>query len=272
MAGPSILLAWFAALVAGAGARAQGVQPVWTDEMFDQWVFQQDRNVAGARQRLDSFLALRIEDVDRAAQLTDAQKQKLLLAGKGDMRRFFARFETVKKKFQMVKHDQQKMQEIWHDISPLQTSLQAGLFHEDSLLVKSLPHTLTAEQLERYDAGIRERRAYRHRAAIELTVASLEQNIPLCADQRRELIALLTKQTKPARRLGLYEHFVLMIQLDRVPEEKLKPLFDPMQWKVVKYKLNKIEQLEDFLRQCGEWPDVDEEADKAVAQPAALKK
>ena len=171
-----------------------------------------------------------------------------------------------------MKNDQQKMQQIWQDISPLQTSLQAGLFYEDSLLVKSLPHTLTAEQLEHYDAIVRERRAFRHRAAIELTVALLEQNNPLRADQRRDLIALLTKQTKPARRLGQYEHFVIMIQLDRVPEEKLKALFDPMQWKVVKYQLNKIERMEPFLRQTGEWPAVDDKADKADARPAAPKK
>ena len=98
----AIWLAWLAALVALASARAQGVQPVWTDEMFDQWVFQQSRNVAEARRRLDCMLALRIEEVDRAAQLTDAQKQKLRLAGKGDMKRFFARYETVKKKFQLA--------------------------------------------------------------------------------------------------------------------------------------------------------------------------
>jgi len=188
------------------------------------------------------------------------------------MRRFLAHYGTVKKKFQQLKNDPKKMQQIWQDISPLQTTLQAGLFNEDSLLVKSLPHTLTAEQLERYGVIVRERRAFRHRAAIELTVALLEQNIPLRADQRRDLIALLTKQTKLGRRLGQYEHFVLMIQLDRIPEEKLKPLFDTMQWKVVKYQLSKIEQLESFLRQTGEWPVMDDEADKADARPAAPRK
>src|SRR6516225_3632447 len=85
-------LALAAVLSALAGARAQ-VQPIWTDEMFDQWVFQQDRNVAGARRRLESQLTLRIDEVDRASQLTDAQKKKLQLAGKGDMKRFFARYE-----------------------------------------------------------------------------------------------------------------------------------------------------------------------------------
>ena len=267
----AIALAWMAAFFTLAGAQAQ-VQPVWTDEALDQWVFQQDRNVAGARQRLDSQLALRIEELDRACQLTDAQKEKLQLSGKGDMRRFFDRYDMVKKKFQRVKNDQQKMREIWQDISPLQISLEAGLFHEDSLLGKSLVHTLTAEQFKRYDAVIRERRAARHRAAIEMTVAILEQKIPLRDDQRRDLTGLLAKQTKLGRRLGQYEHFLIMIQLDRVPEEKLKPLFDPMQWKVVKQQVHGIERMEPFLRQCGEWPDTDDEADKADPGPPTKRR
>lgn len=268
----SAVCSCFLVLLTLASARGQVKQPVWTDEMFDQWVFQQDRNDAGARQRLDSLLALRIEEVDRVSQLTEAQKKKLQLVGKGDMRRFFARYEIVKKKFQKLKNDQQKMQEIWRDISPLQTSLQAGLFHEDSLLVKSLVHTLTAEQFARYGVVVRERRAFRRRAAIELTVAFLEQTFPLRADQRRDLLALLTKQTRLGRRMGQYEHFVIMIQLDRMPEEKLKPLFDSAQWKAVKQHLTRIENMEAFLRQSGEWPDPDDETDRADARPPAPKK
>jgi hypothetical protein len=260
------LLAGMAVFFTLAGAQAQG-PPVSTDERFDQWVFQQDRNVAGARRRLESQLALRIEEFDRACQLTGAQKEKLQLAAKGDMKRFFARYDMVKKKFQRVQNDQQKMQEIWQDIGPLQGSLEAGLFHEESLLGKSLVHILTAEQLKRYDAVVRERRASRHRAAIEMTVAILEQKTPLRADQRSDLLALLAKQTKLGRRLGEYEHFLIMIQLDRIPDEKWKPLFDPMQWKIVKQQVHGLEVMEPFLRQCGEWPDADDKADRADPGP-----
>ena len=182
-------IALMVTLLACAGVRAQVKQPVWTDEMFDQWVFQQERNVDGARQRLDSLLALRIEEVNRAAQLTDAQKKKLHLAGKGDMKRFFARYVTVKKKFQLAKNDLNKINQIWQDISPLQMSMQAGLFHEDSLLVKSFLHTLSAEQLEHYGAIVRERRAFRHRAAIDLTVRFWNRICP-CA-RPNDAISLL---------------------------------------------------------------------------------
>src|SRR5262245_14179965 len=121
-------LALVAAFVACAAAQAQrkvvaqpapamAVRQAMPDEQFEQWVFQQSQNAFGARQRLDSLLAVHTEQIDRTCQLTDVQKKKLQLAGRGDIKRFFDRYETVKQKFQALKHDQQKLQqEIWQHI------------------------------------------------------------------------------------------------------------------------------------------------------------
>ena len=114
------------------GARVQAQQKkadpaagVWqlqpaTDDLLDQWVFQRDRDAAGARKRLDAQLALQVEAIDRACALTDAQKQKLRLAGRGDIRRFFDRYEAVKQRFQLMRPDAQKLDELQPDIRPLQ--------------------------------------------------------------------------------------------------------------------------------------------------------
>jgi hypothetical protein len=253
------------------------VRQVVPDEQFEQWVFQQgrnpqDRNASGARKRLDSVLALQVEAIDRACKLTDAQKKKMQLAGRGDIKRFFDRYEKVKQKFLLIRHDEQKMQEIWQDISPLQMTLQASFFHEDSLLFKSLNNTLTGEQFARYDAIARERRAFGHRANIELAVTMIEQGMPLRDAQRREFITLLTNETKPPRKPGQYDYHFIMYQLGRLPEAKLKPLFDEAQWKVVNRQVAQFKGLEPLLRQAGLWPVEDDEADRTDAQPAALKK
>ncbi len=245
---------------------------VVADEQFDQWVFQQDRNASGARQRLDSLLTLQVEDIERACKLTKTQKKKLQLAGRGDIKRFFDRYETVKQKSQLMNNDEQKNAEIWQDIRPLQTTLQAGLFYDDSLLLKSLHNTLTDEQFARYDAIARERRAFRHRANIELAVTMLEQATPLGDAHRRELITLLTSQTKPPQKSGQYDYYSLMFQLGRLPEEKLKPLFDNTQWKVVNRQLDQFKGMEPMLRQSGQLPDDDGEADRIDVRPAPLKK
>jgi hypothetical protein len=237
--------------------------PVTPDEHFDQVVFQNDRNAAGARKRMDALLALQVEDLDRACKLTAAQKQKLLLMGRGDIKRFFDRYETLKQRFHGVKHDQQRLQQVWQDARPLQIAVQAGFFHDESLLHKALHRTLDAEQTARYDALLRERQAFRHRANIELTVTVLEQAMPLRDAQRRAFIEFLLKETKPPRRSGQYEFYVSMYQLGRLPEEKVKPLFNDAQWKVVSRMRDQYKGIEEFLKQHGLLPD-----ERAEAEPA----
>jgi hypothetical protein len=265
--------------VVRAPIRARVVRQQWTDENFDQWVFQQERNSAAGRQRLETRLALQLEFIDSACRLTDAQKKKLQLAGRGDIKRFFDRYETVKQKFQLVKEvsqeDQQKFQDVWQkvwqDISPLQTSLQAGLFHDDSLVYKSLYHTLTPEQWTRYEAVARERREFRHRAAIELMVASFEQTVPLRDAQRRDLITLLISQTKPLRKSSQYDSYLLLFQLSQIPQEKLKPLFDARQWKVIEWNLTQAKNVVRSLKQSGQLPDENDQADESDVRPDAVK-
>src|SRR5262249_29703683 len=157
----------------------------------------------------------------------------LQLSGRGDIKRFFDRYEAVKQRFNLLKHDQQKMNEIFQETRPLSMTLQAGLFHNGSLLYRSLHNTLTDEQLARYDAVTGERRTFRHRATVELAVMTLEQSIPLTDAQRRKLIAIMANETKPARKSGQYDLQLIMLQVGRLPEEKLKPLFDNTQWKAV---------------------------------------
>jgi hypothetical protein len=246
-------------------------QEVWPDEQFEQWIFQQDRNAAGARQRFDKLLAMQVEEIDRACQLTVAQKKKLQLTGRGDIKRFFDAYDKVKTRFRALNNDVQMLQEIQPDVNPLRTSLQAGLFHDDSLLYKSLRNTLTGEQFVRYDAIARERRAFRHRAAIELAVATLEQSMPLRDEQRRELISLLTTDTKPSRKAGPYDYYLIMFQLGRLPEEKLKPLLTATQWKVVNRKVAQFKAYEAILRRAGQWPVEDDEA-ASTGEPQPVRK
>jgi hypothetical protein len=220
----------------------------------ERLVFQPDGSASGARRRLESQLALQIRDLDQACGLTEAQKTKLQLAGRGDIKRFFDRYESVMQKFQALENPVENIPNVWQDIGPLQMMLQAGLFHEDSLLVKSLGNTLTGEQFARYDAMARERRATRHRESVETAIAILQRGIRLRDTQRRELVTLITKQTRPSRRPSPYDPYVLLVQLGHLPEGKLKRLFDERQWETVSEQLAQCHQLEPMLRQAGQLP------------------
>jgi hypothetical protein len=253
------------------------VQAARIQQQFDRLVFQQDGgSAAGARRRLDAQLAAQIRDVDRECTLTEAQKQKLRLAGRGDIKRFFDRYEDAERQFQSASQDRQNLEKVLRDIRPLQMTLhassqdlQTGLFHEDSLLVKALPNTLTAEQLARYDAAVRKRRAARHRSNVEAALRTLQRGVSLGEAQRRELLDLLERETKPPRRGSSYEPYRILIQLARLPEAKLKPLFDDAQWNALHQQLVRFKGMEPQLIEAGMLPVEDDEADEP---PAVLKR
>jgi hypothetical protein len=258
-------------LLACSGAPAQVAVPAgpqWTDEQIEQMIFQPYGGAAGARGRLDALLALYVEDLDRACQLTEAQKKKVDLAGRGDIKRFFDRCESVKQKcLGLVRVDPQG-QAVWQEISPLQRTLQAGLFSQDSLFYRSLPHTLTPDQSLHYAAAAREREEYHHRATVELAVLSLGQQLVLREAQRQELVRLLLKETKPPRKSGIYDYYHLVFQLPRLPEEKWNALLDAPQRKILGLQLAQFRQLELSYRQAGVLEALPDDNDKADARPA----
>jgi len=63
-----------------------------------------------------------------------------------------------------------------------------------------------------------------------------------------------------------------LFQLGRLPEEKLKPLFDEKQWQMVNAQLDQVKGLVPELKHAGQLPAEDDEADRTDDQPAALKK
>jgi hypothetical protein len=256
-------------------AAAAQPQVFFAEENFDQWVFQNNGTFTDARRRLDQLLSLRLDDVDRVCKLNKAERAKLQLAGRGDIKRFFVLYDHVKQKFQAARNDQQKMNDIWREINPLQTMLY-NMFDDSSILGKSVRHALPPEKLALYEAALHQRLMARHRAHVELAVAVLEQNMPLRDAQRKEVIDLLVKVAKLPRKTGNYGYYILMYQMSQLPEEKLKPLFDEAQWKVIGKQLVQFKGWGQWLRQSGQLPDEDDDdkadkADKAADKQAAGK-
>src|SRR5262249_6864703 len=92
---------------------------------------------------------------------------------------------------------------------------------------------------------------------IAKVVEVLQRGILIRDAQRRELITLLTSETRPSRRPSPHEPFVLLLQLDRLPESKLKGLFDEDQWRVVSQELAHCRKLEPMLKRAGLMPAED---------------
>lgn len=265
-------LALLATLAAAPAARAQAwdddadeaeaeavMNPhmvVYSDEQFDQWVFGGGKNLAVVRASTDSLLARQIEEIDRACGLTDDQKKKLRLAGRGDLKRFFDVYDEKKHKFQALKNDQNKINEIFQEIQPLQASIAAGLFGEGSIFAKTVGKTLDPPQAERFEKIAKEKRTYRYRARVELAVNLLDNYVGLTADQRHRLAAVLVEETRPPKKFGRYDYQVVILQASKLPEARLRPIFpDDAQWRKVRRQMDQVKGLELYLRNNGFLPD-----------------
>ena len=139
---------------------------------------------------------LRIDDLERTCGITEAQKNKLRLAGRGDIKRFFDKVEALKRKFQQGQNDPNA--NIWQEIQPLQVELNAGLFGDDSIYAKTIRRTLSPEQAARFESLSRERTTSRFRATVEWFVAHLDKGLGLTDSQRQRFVELLVNETPAA--------------------------------------------------------------------------
>jgi hypothetical protein len=220
-------------------AEAPGVNQVFAinETNFDQWVFQSNGNAETARERIKSRLALQVAELERICDLSDAQKEKLSLAARGDVRRFFGQVEEVRAKFMKARNDQNAFGQIWQEIQPLQSKQAVGLFGDRSLFAKTLRNTLTAEQWEKYRTVLEERHRFRYRATIEVAIASLESSVALRREQRETLGHLLLDRTNPPLVFGRSDYWFVMHRLAGLKEIELKPLFDEQQWNKLRPQL-----------------------------------
>lgn len=215
---------------------------------FDQWIFG-SQNAQQGMQRVESQLTLQVAAVDKACGLTDAQLAKLRLAGQGDVKRFLDDVAVARKKFMRVRRNRNAFNKIWQEIQPLQIRINAGLFGESSFFRKVVSRTLTDAQSSTYEQTLWERSQFRYTAKLQLVVAMMERNMPLRAEQRERFIELLKTETKPPKAFGQYDYYVILYQLTRVPDEKLKPIFDAAQWKVLKQYTAQARAMEAWLKQ-----------------------
>lgn len=226
-----------------------------SDQNFEMGVYGNLRTTAAARAQFGQAFSLRTDEIEKACGLTGTQKDKLLLAARGDMKRFFDRVEERRQAFQLAKTDQVKYQEFHQSLTPLRQTLAKGLFGEGSLFSKTVRSTLDPGQTARYEAVVRERQTFREGARLDLGLAVLDNALGLDSGQRRQLRKLAREETRPPKTFGYSDYQVLLLQLARLPEDKLKPVFREAQWRTLTTWFDNAKATEQFLNQNGYLPD-----------------
>ncbi len=73
--------------------------------------------------------------------------------------------------------------------------------------------------------------------------------------QHRQLEELCERETRPPQIFGANDYFGLLLQLSRLPEERLKPIFLREQWQKVALQIAHAKGLETELKKEGYVPD-----------------
>lgn len=220
---------------------------------FDRWV-SGGKTTDQVQREMESLLALHVESAARMGGLSDAQKKKLALAGHGDMKRLSRNMDELKEKFRDVGQDQEKFRKIMNEVSLLRTKMQSDIFGESSLYRKTLKQTFTRDQAARYEEEEWQRRRFRYEARIELVMCELETTLPLRPEQRQRLVKLVLEETQPPSKFGPYDNLLVIYQLRKLGETKVRPLFDDAQWRVLKIVLDRSVGMEEHLRMNGALP------------------
>jgi hypothetical protein len=229
-----------------------GQRPIG-DAEFDRLVFGSEGAVQ-LRRRLEFSLTARVSRVDRICLLSDAQRKKLQLAGRGDIKQFFDRVESSRRKLRQEPLDRTALQSVLKEIRRLPHGARPELFGAKSLFEKILSRTLTAEQLARYETVTLREHVARHRATIKWVVGNLDSTLQLSRAQHHQLEALLVEETQPPERFGEYDYYGVVYQMSLFPEKKIRRILEDEQWVKLARQFAEASRLGPTLREGGFLP------------------
>jgi hypothetical protein len=117
------------------------VQPpprvLFTEENFERQLFM-NMNIDEARDWLNTQLRNRLAQVERSLRLSPAQKERLRLAGQGDIKRFFDQVDEHRRVFDRDELDLQEYQEFIRGLAPLCLKFQQRVHFKESFYEKTL--------------------------------------------------------------------------------------------------------------------------------------
>lgn len=224
-----------------------------------------------ARKRMESVIDSELQWIEGRCRLTDVQKKKLRLAGRGDIGSFFSRAEELRGKVVGRALDQQEYNELSMEMSRLRMMTQNGLLNEASLFRKTLRRTLDDQQRTDYQQLLRQRQL----EAAEAGVVVWERvttngngvrafGLKLSSETRRKVCELIVEQGRMPESPNSYMRYIVMLEADRIADQ-LRPLMDDEQWDEFQKLVTQAKRVEPSIRRYAQWPPVANNEDDEVA-------
>jgi hypothetical protein len=105
---------------------------------LDDWAFGGKQGFQRFRGQLDVMLTTKIHEVERTLRLTPRQRQKLRLAGHGDIARLLDLVNDARKEFELAKSDIDRLAEVQRYLRSVDLRIVSGPFESSSLFAKTL--------------------------------------------------------------------------------------------------------------------------------------
>jgi hypothetical protein len=224
---------------------------ILNDQRADQFIFGQVESVEEARSRMDQALRRQVRQLNRRYHLTAAQQEKLLLAGRGDIKRALDRVAELKRKFQLAKFERLSLMNWVEEARRLQRALQAVTTNADSLFSKTVAATITDEQVALADKALHESHAAAFEAALADAAARLFRVLDLTEPEHSRLVTVMRSEIHQPRRFGNSGYAYVMHELSKVPENKIRPTMREPKWKLLHQLLSSWHDARKFLENDG---------------------
>jgi hypothetical protein len=241
-----------------------------SEQQFDQILFRvitvemvegQKRAIVSsskpARGQMETALTSEVERIARDCSLTETQKKKLQLAGRGDIARFLDEVAELRRKYTAVAMNEQQYIEVSTRLQGLSVTSHCLVLRENSIFRKTLRTTLNEEQLAKYQLLERERKASVVDSALTMTGrvnnGRVNNFLQLTADSRRKFINTLVNHGHIPQTPHPYGRYIVMLEAARL-ENVLRPLLAESEWRAIEAQVAVARQLEPILRKTGQWP------------------
>lgn len=82
-------------------------------------------------------------------------------------------------------------------------------------------------------------------------MVQLNKSLGLSDDQRQRLVELLVDDTRPPKKYGQGVNWFVLNQASSIPESRIKPIFNDIQWKIFSRQLVEANRMQKWLRGNG---------------------
>jgi hypothetical protein len=139
--------------------------------------------------------------------------------------------------------------EFSRQVLPLQqTTLRSDLFDDESIFAKALGKTLDEGQLAAYQKALLERSSFRPWAAVHAVIRTLGNDLGLSTEQQRKFVEQLLEEIRPPKRFGQNDYWFVLHHAAKLPEAKIRPIFDKPQWQMLISELTQARGIGQWLK------------------------